>query len=249
MSMISAKVIFLSGKNNCSPMAWFNGAQPGAQEFFNQPGPLGFREAIQTTKDGLDVVVAPNVSYAYANAGMLSPEDPRSIRLLVIASYASNYGAILLDLPSGEGAWTLQPLLVANLVLIVSRPTLEGIRATAHIARLLTENLHSNHRIPKESIFVVINQRTKNSTFTAASFHKKGADEYGWFPPVLATIDYDPFIPQAQDSPRLAINASEELGKNVAGLADTFFRNMDPGSRNGHHKERSFLGIRVRMGE
>jgi hypothetical protein len=51
--------------------------------------------------------------------------------------------------------------------------TLDGIRATAHTARLLTENLQINHRIPKENIFVVLNQRTKQSTFTAATFHKK----------------------------------------------------------------------------
>jgi MinD-like ATPase involved in chromosome partitioning or flagellar assembly len=223
-------------------------SQPSAQEFFTQPGPLGFKESIQTTKDGLDVVVPPNASYTFANAALVSPEDPRSIRSLVVTSYAFNYGAILLDLPAGEGAWTLQPLLVANLILIVSRPTLEGIRATAHFARLLTENLQSDHRIPKESIFVVLNQRTKNSTFTASSFHQKGSNEYGWFPPVLATIDFDPVIPQAQDAARPAINVSEDLGKNIAGLVDTFYGNLDQGSNNKRYKGRSFLGIRIRMG-
>jgi MinD-like ATPase involved in chromosome partitioning or flagellar assembly len=223
--------------------------QPSAQEFFAQPGPLGFKESIQTTKDGLDVVIAPCESYTYANVATAGPEDARSIRSLVITSYAFNYGAILLDLPSGEGAWTMQPLLAANLVLIVSRPTLDGIRATAHTARLLTENLQSNHRVPKENIFVVLNQRTKNSTFTASSFHQKGANEYGWFPPVLTTIDFDPVIPQAQDAARPAINVSEDLGKNIAGLADTFYGDLNQGSKNGRYKGRSFMGIRIRMGE
>jgi MinD-like ATPase involved in chromosome partitioning or flagellar assembly len=223
-------------------------SQPSAQEFFSQPGPLGFKESIQTTKDGLDVVVPPNASYMFANAALVNPEDPRSIRSLVVTSYAFNYGAILLDLPAGEGAWTLQPLLVANLVFIVSRPTLEGIRATAHFARLLTEDLQSDHRVPKESIFVVLNQRTKNSTFTASSFHKKGSDEYGWFPPVLTTIDFDPVIPQAQDAARPAVNVSEDLGKNIAGLVDTFYGNQEHGNHNHHNKGHSFLGIRIRMG-
>jgi cellulose biosynthesis protein BcsQ len=224
-------------------------SQPSAQEFFTQPGPLGFKAAIQTTKDGLDVVVAPNTSYAYANAAGIVSDDLRSIRSLVVASYGNNYGAILLDLPSGEGTWTLQPLLVANLVLIVSRPTLDGIRATAHVARLLTENLQSNHRIPKESIFVVLNQRTKNSTFTASSFHQKGANEYGWFPPVLTTIDYDPVIAQAQDAARPAVNVSDDFGKQIAGLADTFYGNLDHASKNGHYRGRSLLGIRIRIGD
>ncbi len=223
--------------------------QPSAQEFFAHPGPHGFKESVQQTKDGLDVVIAPCKSYAYANIATTIPEAAHSIRSLVITSYAFNYGAILLDLPSSEEAWTMQPLMAANLVLIVSRPTLDGVRATAHTARLLTENLQSNHRIPKESIFVVLNQRTKHSTFTASSFHQKGANQYGWFPPVLTTIDYDPLIPAVQDAGRPAVNVAEDLGKNIAALADMFYGNLQLSSKNGRSKARSFLGIRVRVGD
>ncbi len=222
--------------------------QPSAQEFFAHPGSPGFKESIQTTKDGLDVVVAPCKSYTYANAATASPGEPASIRSLVITSYAFNYGAILLDLPAGEGAWTMQPLLAANLVIIVARPTLDGVRATAHVSKLLTESLQSNHRIPRENIFVVLNQRTKQSNYTASSFHQKGANQFGWFPPVMTTIDYDPVIPQAQDQARPAVNVSEDLGKNIAALADTFYGNLHNASTNGRHKGRSFMGIRVRMG-
>lgn len=223
--------------------------QPDAQEFFTHPGPAGFKSAVQTTRDGLDVIIAPPESYPYANAAAASPEEARSIRSLVIAAYAFHYGAILLDLPSGESAWTLQPLLAANTVLIVARPTTDGIRAASHAARLLTEHLHRDHRLPRESIFVVLNQRTKQSSYTASSFHQDGAKYSGWFPPVLATIDFDPTIPQAQDAVRPAVNVSESLGKNVVGLADTLFGDafLQPG--NGRVKKRSFLGIRVRLGD
>ena len=222
--------------------------QPSAQEFFAHPGKNGLKESIQTTKDGLDVVIAPCESFTYASAATTAPDLGHSIRSLVITTYAFNYGAILLDLPVGENAWMMQPLLAANLVLIISRPTLDGIRATAHTARLLTENLQSNHRIPKENIFVVLNQRTKQSTFTASSFHKKGSHQFGWFPPVLTTIDYDPMIPQAQDAARPAANMSEELSKQVTGLADTFYGNAQLSARNGHSKVHNFLGIRIKMG-
>ena len=56
-------------------------------------------------------------------------------------------------------------------------------------------------------------------------------------------------IPQAQDATRPAVNVSEDLGKNVAGLADTLFGNLQKPSSNGHYKGRSFMGIRIRMGE
>ena len=62
------------------------------------------------------------------------------------------------------------------------------------------------------------------------------------------TIDYDALIPQAQDTARPAVNASEELGKSVAGLADTLFGNLQGAPLNGRHKGRSFLGIRFRVG-
>ena len=222
--------------------------QPTAQEFFAHPGPGGFKAGLQTNRDGLDVMIAPAESYSYANAATAGPEQTGSIRSLVISAYAFHYGAILLDLPSGEGAWTLQPLLAANTVLILARPTTDGIRAVSHAARLLTEHLHRDHRLPKENIFVVLNQRTRQSTYTAASFHQDGAKYSGWFPPVLATIDHDPTIPQAQDAVRPAVNVSETLGQNVAALADTLFGDaiLQPG--NGRAKGRSFLGIRIRMG-
>ena len=242
-------LLFSFGLPPAAPLRLDIRYQPSAQEFFAHPGPNGFKESIQHTRDGLDVVIAPCESYTYANAAITAPEAAHSIRSLVITSYAFNYGAILLDLPASEEAWTMQPLLAANLVLVVSRPTLDGIRATAHTARLLTENLQSNHRIPKENIFVVLNQRTKHSTFTASSFHQKGAHQYGWFPPVLTTIDYDPLVPQAQDASRPAVNVAEDLGKNIAALADMFYGNLHLSAKNGRPKGRSFLGIRVRMGD
>jgi MinD-like ATPase involved in chromosome partitioning or flagellar assembly len=241
-------LIFSFDLPSLAPMRFGINYQPSAHEYFAQPGPAGFKDSLQTTKDGLDVVVAPSESYYYASMAEASPEEARSIRSLVITSYAFQYGAILLDLPAGQGAWTMQPLLAANLVLILSRPTLDGVRATAHIARLLTEELHVNHRIPKEGIYVILNQRTKNSSYTASSFHHEGNKYSGWFPPVLTTIDFDPTIAQAQDASRPAVNASEDLSKNVAGLADTLFGDMRNANHNGHFKGRSFLGIRIRMG-
>lgn len=222
-------------------------SQPSAQEYFAQPGPSGFKEALQTTRDDLEVILAPSSSFTYAHAMLPRPEESQSIRSLVVSGFSFNYGAILLDLPSGESAWTLQPLLVANVVLIISRPTLEGIRATAHTVRLLTEDLQVSHRLPKESLFLVLNQRSQQSTFTASSFHKKGAEEYGWFPPILTTIDYDPRVPQAQDACRPPVSISEDLGKQVAGLVDTFYANSQMAGKDGHFKGRSFLGVRIRM--
>ena len=71
----------------------------------------------------------------------------------------------------------------------------------------------------------------------------------GWFPPVLATIDYDPSISQAQDAARPAVNVSETLAKNVTGLTDTLFGDAIVTHSNGRAKGRSFLGVRFRLGD
>ena len=87
----------------------------------------GFKDAIQTTADGLDVIIAPPESTAYAAA--VRDGEQAKIHDLVNEAYHHHYAAILLDLPSDESAWMLQPLRVANTIVLVSRPTTEGVRA------------------------------------------------------------------------------------------------------------------------
>ncbi len=208
---------------------------PNASEFFARPEG-GIQDAVQSTPDGLDVVIAPPDTYAYAQAVDVERGAANSIRSLVMSSYMLHYGAILLDLPDGESTWMMQALLAANTVVIVSRPTLEGIKATAHIAQLITEKLVSDHRIPKEGIFVALNQRTPKTAFTPTQFSQEGATQYGWFPPVLATIDYDPAVSQAQDAGRPAASVSEALGKGAQVLADAFYAGVVGEHKNGKGK-------------
>ncbi len=214
-----------------------------AAEFFARPE-TGFSDAVQSTVDGLDLVAAPQTTHAYASAAQV--EDPyarNSIRSLVSQPFLHHYAAILLDLPAGEGAWTLQSLLSSNMVLIVSRPTMDGIRTTAHSVELLTKSLAGQHRIPKEAIFVVLNQMNNKSSLTAASFAGEGAAYAGWFPPVLAVIEHDPLISQAQDKQQPALNASETLRRAVIAMADSFYG----GERRARpvHRKKGLLGVSV----
>ena len=215
---------------------------PNAEEFFLRPQ-SGFRDAIQTTKSGLDVLLAPQDSYGYAEAALRPPDEPNSIRNLVAASYMEHYGAILLDLPPGEGNWTLQPLLAANVVLVVVRPTVAGLQAAYHATRLLTERLAGQHRIPQEAMFTVLNMRTPRSTLTASAFAREGAElTGGFFPPVLASLEFNPVIAQLQDAARPFL-VVESLEKPVVALVDALFGKATGGVR----KERRFFGIRIRV--
>lgn len=222
------------------------GATPNATEYLVRPE-VGFQDSIQTTVDGLDVIMAPSSSFAYAD--WAQPEKADLLRQMVAASFMHHYGAVLLDLPAGEGAWTIQPLLAANTIFIVARPTLRGVQAVAHTTRLLTEELVGQHQVPRESIYVILNQRTKKS-FTPDYFQSEGAtyaETYGgWFPPVIATADYDEEIPAAQDTQRPVVNVSDTMAKLVSHLADSIYGQGYRGDKPAQVKRGPF-GIRIKV--
>jgi hypothetical protein len=117
----------------------------------------------------------------------------------------------------------LQPLRVADTLVLVSRPTTEGVRACGHVMKLLTEVIGGQHRFGREAFFLVLNQRTPQSLYTAPAFAAELAKYAGWTPPVLATVDFDPAITRAQEDGRPAASASESLGRAAATLVETFY--------------------------
>ena len=193
---------------------------PSAAEYL-QRTQGGFRDAIQTAVDGLDIIIAPPESTTYA--AVTSESEQGKLHDLVNEAYKHHYAAILLDLPSGESAWMLQPLRVADTIVLVSRPTTEGVRACGHVMKLLTEIIGGQHRFGREAFFLVLNQRTPQSLYTAPAFASEVAKYAGWTPPVLATVDYDTAITRAQEDGRPAASASESLGRAAATLVETFY--------------------------
>jgi hypothetical protein len=117
----------------------------------------------------------------------------------------------------------LQPLRAASTVLLISRPTTEGVRSVGHLLKLMTEVVGSQHRIGRDAFFLILNQRTPKSIYTATAFASEVAKYAGWSPPVLTTVDHDPGISRAHDDGRPAAIASETLGRAAATLVETFY--------------------------
>jgi MinD-like ATPase involved in chromosome partitioning or flagellar assembly len=204
----------------CAPLRLGTRFAPTAAEYL-QRTEGGFRDAVQSTADGLDVIIAPDQSTAYAAA----MRDGEQAKIHDLVNHASHqlYAAILLDLPTNESAWMVQPLRVANTVVIVSRPTTEGIRACGHVMELLTEVVGAQHRFTRDAFFLVLNHRTPKTVYTAPAFATELAKHAHWSPPVLAVVDEDPEITRAQDGGRPAVSASESLGRAAATLVETFY--------------------------
>ena len=149
--------------------------------------------------------------------------EPESIYSLVMASWTRNYAAVLLDLPAGEQPWSLQGIIAANTAVIVTRCTLADMAATRHTLILLLERLIGEHRIPREAIYLVLNQVTEHSPISARGFHDELVAGYGWAPPVAAVIPYLPAITQAQDEQIPAVTRVDPLAKAIHNLAESLF--------------------------
>ena len=197
---------------------------PNSMEYFARPGD-GFGASIQT-REGLDVLLSPENSVDYQKAAEYSTAhkaEPDSIYSLVMASWTRNYAAVLLDLPAGEQPWSLQGIAAANTAVIVSRCTLADMAAARHTLILLLERLVGEHRIPREAIYLVLNQVTERSPISLRGFHDELVGSYGWAPPVAAVIPRNPAISQAQDEQIPAVTRVEDLAKGVRNLADFLF--------------------------
>jgi cellulose biosynthesis protein BcsQ len=216
---------------------------PNAMEYFTRPGD-GFAISIQN-REGLDVLLAPENSLDYQKAAEYSAThraEPDSIYSLVMASWTRNYAAVLLDLPPGEQTWSLQGIAAANTAVIVSRSTLADMAAIRHTLILLLERLVGEHRIPREAIYIVLNQVTDRAPISPHGFHDELVNGYGWAPPVAAVIPYNPSISQAQDEQMPAVTRVDDLAKGIRNLADFLFPGglayEENGRKSKNHKSR-----------
>ena len=211
---------------------------PHAGEFFARPGRSGFEDALQTFRGGeaLRVLLAPQDPAVYGLAarrseaallpGASAKDGAASIRSLLMTAYSRMFAAVILDLPASEGAWTWHSLALSNTVLIVARPTLDGLKAVGYTTELLTRMLSSEHQFQRSSIFVVLNMRSSRSAYTPVSFSREASEAFGWCPPVIASFDYDPEVIAAQNGQRPVAEVCEAFSRGMIGLADSFW----PGS-------------------
>lgn len=229
-------LLFSFDKRSCAPLHFKIRETPNAREFFVQPGRQGFENSTQGVGDTLRILLASQDDAGYqeaerrsvrslsAEAGGSAEDVSRSIRNLVATSYQQMVPVVLLDLPTGSGAWTYHALSACNTVLIVSRPTLDGLNTTAYLINVLTKMFGAEHQFQRESIFIVLNRYTSKTTYSPSQFASATADlAGGWCPPILATIPEDPSVTTAQDAQRPPCDVSDGLSKGTMAIADTFW--------------------------
>ncbi|KKM08591.1 hypothetical protein SY88_23230 [Clostridiales bacterium PH28_bin88] len=200
---------------------------PNLTEYFDRPGKASFQAALQR-RENLEVLVAPEASVEYMKILESSNRGTGegSINGMLIDSEDGRYAAIVMDVPSSEDLWMAHSIIFANYALIVARPTLADLAATRHTLNLLLSGLKSEKRLARESIYLVLNQFTDRSGFTARSFQDELAGTVGWAPPIAAVIPYDLAITQAQDQGIPPVTRVDGFARGIRSLIGVLFPNV-----------------------
>ena len=200
---------------------------PNLTEYFDRPGKASFQAALQR-RENLEVLVAPEASVEYMKILESSNHGTGegTINGMLIDSEDGRYAAIVMDVPSNEDLWMAHSIIFANYALIVARPTLADLAATRHTLNLLLSGLKSEKRLARESIYLVLNQFTDRSGFTARSFQDELAGTVGWAPPIAAVIPYDLAVTQAQDQGIPPVTRVDGFTRGIRLLIGVLFPNV-----------------------
>lgn len=197
---------------------------PNLVEFFERPTRASIQTAVQKL-EGLEVLTAPENSIEYLWATqVVDTQAPNSIFAALNAAEDGSYAAMVMDLPSAETPWMLHPLYFANLVLIVARPTMADLFAVRHTLNALSI---LGSKLPRESIYLVLNQVSADSAFSPRQFAEELVSAVDWSPPIAAVIEHDPNILVAQNQRVPAVTRSEKLTRGVRQVISNLFPGME----------------------
>lgn len=222
---------------------------PNMVEFFERPTRASIQSAIQRF-EGLDVLAAPENSIEYLRATqVVDTQAPNSIFAALNAAEDGSYAAMVMDLPSAETPWMLHPLYFANLVLIVARPTLADLFTVRHTLAALSL---LGSKLPRESIYLVLNQVSPESAFTPRQFSEELVNSIDWAPPLAAVIEHDPNVLVAQNQRVPAVTRSDKLSRGVRQVISNLFpgmeRSLGESEANGNGKKATLRLPKFRFG-
>lgn len=224
--------------------------EPNIVSWRANPNQDGLKTSLQKL-DTLDVLAGfPDVlSEAMA---INTPQDaPNSVQKLILSGAYAGYAVIVIDAPPTVLA--ASAISAANTLVLVARPSLEGVMRTVHAYRTVVERLAGEHRIAPGGVFVVLN-RTTPDRMAPEEWHKAASGMLGQpFPPIVAQIADDPQVGELQDQRRLPLMASETFTRGLQPLANALFSTNGSKTTLGSNRsqrrgrEISLFGLKVKV--
>lgn len=218
--------------------------EPNLNHWRANPTPEGLKLALQKV-DTLDVLAGFPDVLSEARAISTPLDAPESIPRMVMTAAYMGYAVIVLDAP--PTALASAALAAANTLVLVARPSLEGVMRTVEAYRTVVERLAGEHHIPPAGVQIVLNRTS--GRMSVDEWHKAASGLLGRpFPPVAAQIAEDSRVGEAQDGRRIPLNMSDTFARGLKPLADALF-SLQPHEQPNNGKGRTFeiFGVRVRL--
>ncbi len=200
---------------------------PNITSWWTNSSPDGLRLSIQKV-DTLDVIAGFPDVLSEAQAMSTPAEAPNSIsNLIKTAAHYAGYAVVVVDAPPTSLA--ANAISVSNTLVLVARPSLEGVMRTVEAYRTISERLAGEHRIPSNAVHVVLNRM--GDRLVAEEWHRAASSMLGRsFPPIIAQIPDEAAIGHAQDQRRVPLAASDGFARALKPLADQLLQiNSAPG--------------------
>ncbi len=221
--------------------------EPNLNHWRANPTAEGLKLALQKV-DTLDVLAGFPDVLSEARAMNTPLDAPESVPKLVLTAAYMGYAVIVLDAP--PTALASAALAAANTLVLVARPSLEGVMRTVEAYRTVVERLAGEHHIPAAGVYVALNRT--GARMGADEWHKAASTLLGRpFPPVAAQIPDEPRVGEAQDARKLPLNASDTFARSLKPLADALFSTQGAVTgvpQNGSGKKTfEIFGVRVKV--
>ena len=213
---------------------------PNIKTWRTNPTLEGLRQCIQK-KDRLSVLAGfPDLLSGIDEEGEHSLND-----LVILGATRAGFAVIILDVPASNLAGSA--ISAANTLVLVARPSLEGILRSVEAVRTVVERMSGRHTIPAEGIQVVLNR--VGGRFEADEWHRAASLSLGRsFPPIVAQIPEDPRVGTAQDNKHLPLLASDVFARALRPLADSLLAVADNPMDSSLQKKTFQLGpVRIKV--
>ena len=194
--------------------------EPNIASWRSNPNQDGLKTALQKL-DTLDVLAGFPDMLSEAQAINTPADSPSSVQMLILTAAYAGYAVIVIDAPPTVLA--ASAISAANTLVLVARPSLEGVMRTVHAYRTVVERLAGEHRIAANGVFVVLN-RMSPSRMSSGEWHKAASSMLGQpFPPIIAEVADETLVGELQDRKRLPLMMSEPFTRSIQPLANVLF--------------------------
>ncbi len=217
--------------------------EPNLNHWRANPTAEGLKLALQKV-DTLDVLAGFPDVLSEARAINTPLDAPESIPKLVLTAAYMGYAVIVLDAP--PTALASAALSAANTLVLVARPSLEGVMRTVEAYRTVVERLAGEHHIPASGVYVALNRM--GGRMSADEWHKAASALLGRpFPPVMAQIPDEARVGEAQDARKIPLNVSDTFARGLKPLADALVQGAATAQSSNGRKTFEIFGVRVKL--